>query len=122
MKSSPNKVIWIDVCDQAFLKLKFLLCSSPILASPNHLSFKQLPWTELGIGAVLSQEEENHVERPIAYYSRKLAPREEQYSVIEKECLAIKDGITVFQVYLLGYPFTIQTNHCALNQLKDKNF
>ena len=125
-KSSPNEVIWTDVCDQAFLKLKSLLCSSPILASPNFQRpfVLQTDASDRGIGAVLSQEDEDSVERPIAYYSRKLAPREERYSVIEKECLAIKDGITAFQVYLLGRPFTIQTDHRALvwlNQLKDKN-
>ena len=114
------------MCDQAFLKLKSLLCSSPILASPNFQRpfVLQTDASDRGIGAVLSQEDEDSVERPIAYYSRKLAPREERYSVIEKECLAIKDGITAFQVYLLGRPFTIQTDHRALvwlNQLKDKN-
>ncbi len=55
---------------------------------------------------------------------KKLLPREERYSVIEKECLAIKAGVAAFQVDLIGRPFTIQTNHRALmwlNQLKDKN-
>ena len=73
-KSSPNEVIWTDVCDQAFLKLKSLLCSSPILASPNFQRpfVLQTDASDRGIGAVLSQEDEDSVERPIAYYSRKL--------------------------------------------------
>ena len=34
-KLAPNDVIWTDKCDQAFLRLKSLLCTSPILASPD---------------------------------------------------------------------------------------
>ncbi len=77
--------------------------------------------SDRGIGAVLSQLDGTGMDRPVAYYSKKLLPREERYSVIEKECLTIK---AAFQVYLIGRPFTIQTDHRALmwlNQLKDKN-
>ena len=63
-------------------------------------------------------------EHPIAYFSKKLLPREERYSTIEKECLAIKLGVQAFRVYLLGRHFKIQTDHRALvwmDRLKDKN-
>ena len=40
----------------------------------------------VGVGAVLSQGEED---QPIAYFSRKLLPREQAYSTVKKECLAI---------------------------------
>ena len=46
-----------------------------------------------------------------------MSPREEHYSTIEKECLAIKLGVKAFKVYLLGKPFTIQTDHRALERL-----
>ena len=32
-KSSPHKVVWTEACEQAFTKLKELLCSAPILMS-----------------------------------------------------------------------------------------
>lgn len=60
----------------------------------------------------------------MAYYSRKLLPREERYSTVEKECLAIKLGVQNFQVYLAGRPFQIQTDHHSLvwlDRLKDSN-
>jgi len=63
-------------------------------------------------------------EHPIAYFSRKLLPREQRYSTVEKECLAIKLSVEAFKVYLLGKHFKIQTDHRALvwlDQLKDKN-
>ena len=67
---------------------------------------------------------ENGQERPVAYYSRKLLPREVRYSTIEKECLAIKLGVEAFRVYLLGREFLVQTDHRSLvwlETLKDKN-
>ena len=45
---------------------------------------------------MLSQCDSDNNEHPIAYYSRKLLPREERYATVEKECLAIKLGIQAF--------------------------
>ena len=73
--------------------------------------------SDLGVGAVLSQYDDNGHDHPVAYFSRKLLPREVNYSTVEKECLAIKLGVQAFQVYLLGRPFTIQTDHRALQWL-----
>ena len=42
------------------------------------------------------------MDHPVAYFSRKLQPREQRLLVIEKECLAIKLGVEAFAVYLLG--------------------
>ena len=47
----------------------------------------------MAVGAVLSQRSKDGEEHPIAYFSRKLLPREERYSTVEKECLAIKLGV-----------------------------
>ena len=76
-----------------------------------------------GVGAVLSHMSDGD-KHSIAYYSRKLLPREEQYSTVEKECLAVKPGIQAFWVYLLGRPFQIQTDHHSLvwlDRLKESN-
>ena len=51
--------------------------------------------SDRGVGAVLSQLDDQGRDRPVAYYSRKLLPREKKYSTIEKECLAIKLSIRV---------------------------
>ena len=59
-------------------------------------------------GIRLSQRDDKGVEHLVAFYSRKLLPRETRYSTIEKECLAIKAAMHNVRVYLLGRKFTIQ--------------
>ena len=70
--------------------------------------------SDKGVGAVLSQFDDQGQEHPIAYFSKKLLPQEERYSTIEKECLAIKLGVQALRVYLLRRRFKIQTDHRAL--------
>ena len=60
----------------------------------------------------------------MAYASRKLQPREEKLSTIEKECLGIVWAVELFRYYLFGRSFVIQTDHNPpiwLNQARDKN-
>ena len=87
------RVSWNKECEQAFKNLKDCLCSDPVLQSPNFNKqfILQTDASNHGVGAVLSQCDEEGQEHPVAYYSRRLYPREEMYSTIEKECLAIKD-------------------------------
>ena len=88
-KTSPNQVRWDSKCSQAFEQLKQLLCSSPILRSPDvSCPFRlQTDASDRGVGAVLTQRGEEH---PVSYYSRKLLPREQRYSTVKNELLAIK--------------------------------
>ena len=121
-RNSPTRVVWTVECQVAFDSLKESLCNSPVLRSPDFAAkfILQTDASNGGIGAVLSQRDDDGVDHPIAYYSKKLQPREEPYATVEKECLAIKMAIANFRVYLLGH----QTDHRALEWLqrsKDKN-
>ena len=88
-KNVPNRVVWMPKCEEAFKTLKEGLCSSPVLRSPDfsRMLVLQTDALDRGVGAVLSQRADDGVDRPVAFYSRKLLPREERYSTIEKECL-----------------------------------
>jgi phospholipid-translocating ATPase len=125
-KSLPDKVNWSESCEKAFKELKEMLCQTPILRSPDFEKefILQTDASDIGVGAVLSQLDEEGKDCPLAYYSRKLLPREQKYSTVEKECLAIRLAVEHFRVYLLGKPFTIHTDHRSLvwlNRFKDKN-
>ena len=125
-KGCSNTVEWSTACTSAFEKLKTLLCSSTVLHSPDFEKefILQTDASDHAVGAVLSQLDNDGEEHPIAYFSRKLLEREEKYSTIEKECLAIKLSIQAFRVYLMGRPFSIQTDHRSLewlDRLKENN-
>eukprot|EP00731_Ephydatia_muelleri_P033526 Em0031g34a len=117
--AAPNQVVWTDRCEGSFQKLKSLLCREPVLRSPDFTKefVLQTDASDVGVGAVLSQLDEEGADHPVAYYSRKLLAREQKYATIEKECLAIKLATQAFRVYLLGRPFIIQTDHRALEWL-----
>ena len=122
-KNRPTKVTWTSDCDSA---LKTYLCTSPVINSPNFSKpfILQTDASDRGVGAVLSQYSTDNQLHPVAYFSRKLLPREERYSTVEKECLAVKLGIEAFCFYLMGRTLTVQTDYHALiwlDRLKDTN-
>jgi hypothetical protein len=48
---------------------------------------------------------------PVAYESMKLNVHEKNYSVSDKELLAVKHALVVWRHYLLHKPFTVITDH-----------
>eukprot|EP00731_Ephydatia_muelleri_P003131 Em0001g3131a len=108
---------WTTECDAAFQTLKQNLVQAPILAYPRFdqdagTFVLQADASAVGLGAVLEQD--GHV---IAYASRSLNKSEQQYSVIQKECLAVVYALKQFRHYLLGRPFNITTDHAPLQWL-----
>lgn len=58
------------------------------------------------------------------YVSRKLFPREQRCSIIEKECLTVKWAAETLWHYLPGSEFTLVTDHYSLlqtNRMKGRN-
>ena len=108
----------------AFQQLKNALTSAKLMRNPDFTQtfILQTDASNVGVGGVLSQGSEE--DRPIAYFIWKLLPREQNYSVVEQECLVVVLSIKAFEIYLLGKPFVIQTDRQALQwlqQFKDKN-
>ena len=125
-KAQANKVTRSPECEGAFQRLKSALCTSPVLTSPNFQKefILQTVASDRGVGAVLSQLDDQGDVKPVVYYSRKLLPQKEWYSVFEKECLAIKSAIKTFHPYLMAHNFRVQTNNRSLEWLhsvKDSN-
>ena len=91
---------------------------SLIIPRPGEQFVLQTDACDNGIAGVLGQEIEG-VFRPISFISRKLSNSEINYSVIEKECLAIKWSVNYFYEYLYGGKFMIKTDHAPLTWLKE---
>ena len=70
-----------------------------------------------GVGARLSQYQDDNKKTPIAYASQSLSKIEKNYSHLEKEGLAVIVDVKHFHQYLYGRHFTIPTDHQPLRQL-----
>lgn len=107
---------WNDECQFAFKRLIEVMCKDIVLQYPD---FKEIFYlttdaSNFGIGAVISQKNNSGYDQPIAFISRSLIAAEQNYSVTEKECLAIIWGVYEFRHYLTGRKFTILSDHRPL--------
>jgi hypothetical protein len=114
-KGAPNVVAWSDAAETSFRSLIRHITQSPILCLPDidKQFILRTDASDVGIGAVLMQEISG-TKFPVAFASRKLLPREQRYSVIEKECLGIVWGIQKFFQYVYGTEFILETDHAPL--------
>lgn len=106
--------------------MKKELCSYPILRmpNPNQQFILYTDASNVGIGAVLGQKDDNGNEYVIAYASRQLHGAEINYGITEKECLAVLWSVRHLRHYLYGTKFQVITDHSALQwliNLKDPN-
>ena len=92
-----------EECIKAFNYLKEKLTTAPILVSPNCSLPLELTCdaSDYAIGAVLGQRKEK-VLYVIYYISRTLGKTQVNYTVTEKELLAIVFAFDKFRSYLIG--------------------
>ena len=113
--------VWNEACQTVFVKLKEKLSKAPILRGPNWtLPFHiYLDASDTAIGAVLGQQD-GQAPYAVYYISKNLAPAELNYTVTEKEFLAIIYTINKFWHYIIGYPTFVYIDHSAIKYLMNK--
>ncbi|KAJ9512237.1 hypothetical protein QJQ45_012789 [Haematococcus lacustris] len=110
---------WGPEQQEAFERVKAALASNPVVRPPDF----SRPFTVktdaslYAIGAVLSQRDDNGAEYVVAYESRKLQPAEINYPTHDRELLAVVHALTLWRHYLLGRPFTIETDNCPITHI-----
>ena len=111
--------LWTSECQSAFVKLKALLTSAPVLAYPDFSEpfVLETDASGAGLGAVLAQRQEDNSIKPIAYASRSLQPHEKNYGITELEGLGVVWAVKHFRPYLYGHTCDVYTDHAALTSL-----
>ena len=114
------KFNWTEECQRAFDYLKNQLCTQAKLNLPDFNQPFRLACdaSNVALGAVLSQLDENGREQPVAFASRVLSKAERNWSVTEREAYAIVWAIGYFRQYLLGRPFQLVSDHKPLVWLR----
>ena len=104
---------WSNECETAFLKLKEVCADTPVLAYADYTKpFKvHTDASDLGLGAVLYQDQGDRIVRPIAYASCSLSKSKAKYHSSKLEFLALKWSICKrFHEYLYGAEFEVYTD------------
>lgn len=109
-----TRFVWSSLCQRAFDNVKSVLCSSPFLAAPrlDHPFKVHVDASDVGAGVVLLQTDANGVGRPMSFYSSKFNSFQLNYSVIEKETLALIWALQHFDVYVgSSVPLVVYTHN-----------
>lgn len=122
-KKKNQAIVWTPEAERSFKQIKEALVSAPILRSPDFsVPFViQCDASDCGLGGVLTQNIDGD-EVVIAFASRSLSRAERNYTVTEKECLAVLFSIEKFRPFVEGTHFKIITDHYSLlwlNRLKE---
>ena len=107
---------WTEACEKAFQQTKEALSGRRVLAhyDPKQALKIATDASAYGIGAVLSQVDENGTEKPVYFASRTLTDRERGWAQVEKEALSIVYGVKKFHQFVYGRKFTLETDAQAL--------
>ena len=109
---------WTTECAESFRTLKEKLTTYPVLRYPvfDRPFHIHTDASNFAIGAQLCQVFEDGL-HPIGYYSRVLNKSEKNYSVYEKEGLAVVAACKHFRHFILGHETIITTDHSPLRWL-----
>ena len=119
-KVKSNTAVFSNLCSDYPQRthLKSVLNHAPGLGNPNsNKHFKlSIITSEMGMGAMLSQLDENNLEHPIGFHSLKFRKHEKVYNKAEKELLGLVLALRHFDFYINGSstPIQVFTDHNPL--------
>ena len=119
-KVKQAHIAWNEDCERAFQTLKDVCSRTPALAYANYSKpfCVHTDASELGLGAVLYQAQNDGTRRVITFASRSLSNSEQRYHSSKLEFLALKWAIHErFHEYLYGSTFDVYTDNNPLTYI-----
>ena len=111
---------WNQMANDFFQKIKDLIAKTASQPLRYYDRMKpvvvQADASQRGLGTCLLQESQ-----PITFYSKSLIDTETRYANMERELLAIVFACQQFNTYVLGTPFTVESNHKPLEMIHQKS-
>ena len=111
-----QKFVWGEEQKITFITLKEALKNAETMAYYNpHAETKiTVDASPVGLGAILTQRQEDGSFKPVYYGSRALTDVESRYSQTEREALAVVWSCEYFHFYIFDNFVTIETDHKPL--------
>ena len=102
---------WDEECQKSFLELKEYLSQPPLLVNPKQgdILLLYLAVTPMAVSSVLVREE-NTIQRPVYYTSRRLQGAEARYSKIEKMLFALVISARRLRPYFQAHTIIVLTD------------
>ncbi|KAF9758304.1 Retrovirus-related Pol polyprotein from transposon [Nosema granulosis] len=119
LRGKGDRWNWTSEIDKEFGKLKDILRSLGKLRIVDYdkVFLLRTDASNVGMGAVLMQKNEENVWAPVQWASKKFTPTETRYGISEKEMYAVFWGIKRFKYELRGRKFRVETDHRALAEI-----
>ena len=104
---------WAPFHEKAFNTVKATIARDVTLAYPDYSQEFEIytDSSKVQLGAAITQQN-----RPLAFFSRKLSPAQQKYSMTEQELLAIVETLKEFKGMLWGQTITVYTDLEKLKQ------
>ena len=116
-KGSQVKLKWMPECEEAFTGLKEALAKVVRLKTPwlGGRPFDiRTDASRYAIGATIEQVNDEGHHHPLAFTSRKLTTRQQNWSPREREAYAILCALRRYEGWILGHRVEVLTDHKSL--------
>ena len=110
---------WTDECEKAFIVIRDAITKYPVLraADPNKDYILETDASDEALSATIMQNDDEGNLHPVAYASKTLNDAQRNYTVTDREALAIVWGLEHFNTFCEGHKYTAITDHAALKYL-----
>ena len=123
-KGSQVKLKWTPECEEAFTGLKEALANVVTLKTPwldGRPFYIRTDASRYAIGATIEQVDDESHHHPLAFWSRKLTTRQQNWSPREQEAYAILCALRRYEGWILGHRVEVLTDHKSLESWRTEH-